>query len=377
MSGFSLFTCMNHRGLYFCVFVVLFIFAFSPLSSPQNQGISIHGDFFSTVFTYGFNQDYVHSGSFLLGGQYNYPISHMVELNGGFDFLGLELYGRISSGNSVAEIFIPFIFGGAALNFDQWKIFGKVGVALEKSVNNIGSGKGWVSSIMNFDMGSLQLGIKFPIYDALSLSTSAGYYFGDRIKIDTRFLMFSTINLGLSYNLFRPEIVSPIVENGMNEYKEKYNAAQSENKELYKQIVGLHDRIKELESGAVAKVNTVSIPVAVYIPVKSISVDSINNVYNLHIRESLNLKDFVDKKGLKEEGKLILGEYNNIATSFKGLQAGIYLVCTIPDMKAFKKNESAFPRIKFRSDPAVKNKLVIDIDIKATETNNKIKLVVK
>ena len=163
----------------------------------------------------------------------------------------------------------------------------------------------------------------------------------------------------------------------MNEYKEKYDAAQSENKELYKQIVDLHDRIKELGSSAVDKVDTVPLPVNVYIPVKSISVDSINNVYNLHIRESLNLNDFVDRRGLKEEGKLILGEYNNIAASFKGFQSGIYLICTIPDIKAFKKGESAFPRIKFRSDPSVKNKLVIDIDVKTTETNNKIKLKVK
>jgi hypothetical protein len=226
-------------------------------------------------------------------------------------------------------------------------------------------------------MCSLQFGIKYPIYNALSLSTSVGYYLGDKIKFESNHLIFSTINLGLSYNLFHPAVVAPVVEKGVEEYKEKYYASQSENKELFKQIIDLHDRIKELESGAVVKVDTVSIPVPVYIPVKSISVDSINNVYNLHIKESLNLKDFVNKKGLKEEGKLILGEYNNIATSFKGLQAGIYLVCTIPDMKVFKKNESAFPRIKFRSDPAVKNKLMIDIDIKATETNNKIKLVVK
>jgi hypothetical protein len=80
---------------------------------------------------------------------------------------------------------------------------------------------------------------------------------------------------------------------------------------------------------------------------------------------------------MKEEGKLILGEYNNIATSFKGLQNGIYLVCTTADIKAFKKNESDFPRIQFRSDPTVKNKLVIDIDVKATEANNKIKLKIK
>src|ERR1035437_4967708 len=102
MSGFSLFTCINRRGFYFCVFVVLFIFAFSPLSSPQNKGISLHGDFCSAVFTNGFNQNYIHPGNFLLGGQYNYPISHMVELNGGFDFLWVELYGRINSVNKQA-----------------------------------------------------------------------------------------------------------------------------------------------------------------------------------------------------------------------------------------------------------------------------------
>jgi hypothetical protein len=132
-----------------------------------------------------------------------------------------------------------------------------------------------------------------------------------------------------------------------------------------------------MESSTVVKVDSVPIPIAIDIPVKTISVDSINNVYNLHLRESLNLKDFVNKRGMSEEGKLILGEYNNIATSFKGLQAGIYLICTITDTKAFKKNESSFPRIQFRSDPAVKNKLVLDIDVKATEANNNIKLKIK
>ena len=377
MSGHLQFTFMNRLSFSVCAFIVLFIFAFSPLSFPQNKGISLHGDFLSVAFTYGFNQNYDHPGNFLLGGQYNYPISHMVELNGGFDFLWVELYGRINSVNKQAEVFIPFIFGGAALNFDQWRIFGKVGVSLGESVNNIGSGMGWVSSIMNFYMCSLQFGIKYPIYNALSLSTSIGYYLGDKIKFESNHLIFSTINLGLSYNLFRPVVVTPVVEKGVEEYKEKYYASQSENKELFKQIIDLHDRIKALESPTVVKVDTVSIPITADIPVKWISVDSINTVYNLHIREYLNLKDFVNKKELREEGKLILGEYNDIASSFKGLPAGIYLVCTIADIKAFKKSESAFPRIKFLSDPAVKNKLVIDIDIKATETNNKIKLEVK
>lgn len=377
MSEQSMFVFMNPRRFFLCAFFLLFIFAFSPISSPQNKGISLHGDFFSTVFTYGFNQNYNHPGNFLLGGQYNYPLSTVVELNGGVDFLWIELYGRINSVNKQAEVFIPFVFGGAALNFDRWRIFGKIGLSIDESINDIGSGKGWTSSILNFYMGSLQFGITYPLYDALSLSTSAGYYFGDRIKFESKHLIFSTFNLGLSYNLFRPEVVAPEVEKGLDEYKERFNTVQSENKELYKQIIDLHDRIKTLESSAVVKVNPVRIPVVVDIPVKSISIDSINNMYNLHLKESLDLKDFVNKKGMKEEGKLILGEYNNIATSFKGLQNGIYLVCTIADIKAFKKNESDFPRIQFRSDPTVKNKLVIDIDVKATEANNKIKLKIK
>jgi hypothetical protein len=301
----------------------------------------------------------------------------VVELNGGFDFLWIELYGSINNVNKQAEVFIPFIFGGAALNFDRWRIFGKIGLSLDESVNDIGSSKGWTSSILNFYMGSFQLGITYPIYHALSLSTSASYYFGDRIKFESNHLIFSTINLGLNYNLFSSEVVPLVVEKGLDKYKEKYLAVQSENKELYKQIVNLHDRIKKMESSAVVNVDSVPIPVSIDIPVKTISVDSINNVYNLHLRESLNLKDFVNKKGMSEEGKIILGEYNNIAKSFKGLQAGIYLICKIADTKAFKKNVSDFPRIQFRSDPAVKNKLVIDIDVKATEANNNIKLKIK
>jgi hypothetical protein len=290
----------------------------------------------------------------------------LVELNGGFDLLWVELYGRINSENKQAEVFLPFIFGGATVNFNRWRIFGKLGLSLDKSINDMGSGKGWKSSILNFYMGSLQFGIAYPLNDALSLSASAGYYFGDRIKFESNNLIFSTINLGLSYNLFNSEVVAPEVEKGVDEFKEKYYAAQSENKELHKQIVNLRDKIKVLESNAVVKVDSVPLTVVVDIPEKSISIDSINNAYNLHLREYLSLKDFVNKKGLKEEGRLILAEYNNIATSFKGLNAGIYLICTIADAKVFKKNGSDFPRIQFRSDSTAKNKLVIDIDVKAT-----------
>ena len=382
MHGHSQFTFMKYRCFSFSILLLLFTFSLSPLSSAQNSGISLHGDFFSTVFTYGYSHNFNNPGNFQLGGQYNYPLSPMFEINGGFDFLWVELNGKIDNANKQAEVFMPFVFGGIALNFDDWRIFGKLGVSLGETTDILGSGKGWNSSILDFHMGSLQLGIKFPIYNALSLSTSGGYYFGDRIVVETKKVIFTTINVGLSYNLFRSEVVTPVVEQGVDIYKEKYLAAQSENKELFKQIINLHDRVRVLESARdtipaveiAANIDKGTVPV---VPVKSISIDSINNVYNLHIRQPLNLKDFVTKKGLKEEGKLILEEYNSIASTFKGLPAGLYLVCRVRDLKAFKKNESEFPRIKFRSDLRVNNKLVIDIDTKTTETNNIIKLEIK
>jgi hypothetical protein len=375
MPGHSLFTFTPHRN--FPALILLITFTFCPFNSPQNKGISIHGDFCSAVFTYGFSQSYDHPGNFSLGVQYNYPLSQRVELNGGFDFLWAELYGRINNVNKQAEVFIPFVFGGVALNYDQWKIFGKVGVSLGESSNNIGSGKGWVSSILNFYMGALQFGIQYPIHDALSVSTSAGYYFGDRIKVDSKRIIFSTINLGLNYNLFQPNVIAPVVEKGIADYKEKYYASRSENEELFKQIINLHDRIKTLQNSTGVNKDTVSNPVPLDIPVRWISVDSINNVYNLHLKESLSLKDFINNKELGEEGKLILGEYNNIASSVKGFQAGIYLICTSSDINVFKKHESEFPRIKFRSNPKAKNKLFFDIDVKTTETNNNLKLRIK
>jgi hypothetical protein len=289
------------------------------------------------------------------------------------------LYGKINGVNRQAEVFMPFVFGGAALNFDQWRIFGKIGVSLDESINILGSRQGWASSILSDYMGYCQFGIKCPLDNALSVSTSVGYYFGDKIKIDNTPLTFATVNLGFSYNLFSPEVVPQVVEKGLDEYKDKYFVIQSENAILNRKVLDLRDSIKslQLKTPAVVNVEHVPVTVPVVIPTRSISVDSINHVYNLHLREALNLKDFVNKRGLKEEGELILEEYNSIAASLKGFKSGIYLICTVSDIKAFKKNESEFSRIKFQSNPSAKNKLIMDIDVNATEINNKIKLIIK
>jgi hypothetical protein len=362
----------THRNLRNSAFLFIFLLSFSPFSSGQNEGVSIHGDFFSGAFVYGFDQNYDHPGNFLLGVQYNYPATSLLEFNGGLDFLWVELYGSIKGQNKQTEVFIPFIFGGAALNFDQWKIFGKIGYSLSGSVNVIGSRQGWVSSILNFNMGSFQLGLLFPVTDVLSISTSGGYYFGHKIQVETSNVTFSTFNIGLNYNLFSSKAPQPVLVQGVDEYKEKYLASQSENKALFNEIVELHAKINALSTSS-AKVDTNTL-VPNVTTVETISVDSLNNYYNLHIGEPLNLKDFVNKRGLKEEGRLILEEYNSLAITYKRLPEGIYFICTVPDNAVFLKNEADFPRIKFRSDRAVRNKLIIDIDIKTTELNNKVKL---
>jgi hypothetical protein len=359
------------------IFIPVFFFILSPRNLGQDEGVSFHGDLYSIVFSRGFDKNYYHPGNFLLGAQYNFPASSLLEFNGGFDLLWVEPYGISSNSLVDAQVFIPFIFGGMALNFDELRIFGEIGYSLSSSANILGSDKGWVSSILDFNMESFQFGIKCPLYNALSLSISSRFYFGDKIKISNNLVSFSSVNLGLSYNLFSSEPTKPEILSETDEFKDKYYASEAENRSLYNQILTLHDSIKALNLSAVRVDTVVKYPDISYVPVKTLSVDSLNSAYNLHIGEPIDVKDFVNSKGLKEDGRLILGEYNRIASSYKGLPAGIYLICTVPELKPFTKNESEFPLIKFRSDPADKNKLIISIDINSTELYNKIKLKIK
>jgi hypothetical protein len=111
--------------------------------------------------------------------------------------------------------------------------------------------------------------------------------------------------------------------------------------------------------------------------VRTISVDSINSVYKLHIGEELSIKDFVDKNGVSEDGKLILGEYNTIASSFKGFPSGIWFICIVPDTDAFSADKVEFQRIEFKNNSGIQKVLIIYIDVSKTETNNSIKLEIK
>jgi hypothetical protein len=224
------------------------------------------------------------------------------------------------------------------------------------------------------------MGIKFNILKDLDITASGSYYIGNSVKIDDRVITFTTINIGLSYNLFSFKTETQDPNKSSSNYREMYNKLLTENEKLEKQNMHLikqedeiTERLKRSKTGMAVKVDSALSS----LQVRTISVDSINSVYKLHIGEELSIKDFVDKNGVSEDGKLILGEYNTIASSFKGFPSGIWFICIVPDTDAFSADKVEFQRIEFKNNSGIQKVLIIYIDVSKTETNNSIKLEIK
>jgi hypothetical protein len=364
--------------LYSYRLLIVIISIYSPNTYAQFEGLSIHTDFLSINIPSGFDNNYIHPGNFLAGLQYNLSISTDFEINAGVDFFYAEATGVINSEPRQVEVFIPSVFVGIVLDFDSWAIFGKIGYSPAGSINKHGK-KEWVSTLAGFDMYPIQIGAKYNIFKDLDLTASLGNYFGNSVKIDNNIISLTTLNLGLSYNLFDPHPETLNVVQSNDNYKYMYNKLLNEKEKLEKQNIQLIkqmniiDQLNKSGKGATLTVDSVlSIP-----QIKSISVDSINLVYNLHIGHPLNIKSFVNKYGMSDDGKLILGEYNSIATLFRGFPSGIWFICYVPDTSVFLSNKNDFPRIEFRNDPGIKKTLVINFDVEKTETNNLIKVEIK
>jgi hypothetical protein len=360
---------------YTCWILLTILFVYSPKEYAQFEGISIHVDLMSINFPNGFNNNYYHLGNFLGGLQYNFPINTDFEINSGVDFFYAEATGLINNESKQVETFISSVFVGVIFNFDTWGIFGKAGYSPAGSINQHG-GKEWVNTIPGFDIYPVQVGVKYNIFKDLDLTASLGTYFGNSIKIDDHIISLTTLNFGFSYNLFNSprEISNPDQSN--DNYRKMYNELLTVNEKLEKQNAYLNKHVNEIinrlrtGNGESAKVDSVLHKLKLI----SVSVDSINSVYNLHLGQLLSIKDFVLRNKVSEDGKLILEEYNSIASSFKGFPSGIWFVCTVPDTNAFRNNKDDFPRIEFRNDPENNKVLLINVDVSKTETNNGIKL---
>ncbi len=333
--------------IYSCVFLIASLFLFdAPLIYSQFEGVSIHGDILSFNIPNGFGTNYFHPGNFLVGLQYNFPINKEFELNTGFDFIYTEATGLLNNEIKEVEVFIPSAFGGFLFRFDNWGFFGKAGYAPAGSINQRGS-QGWVSTIPGFDIYPIQVGVKFNVTNDLDLTTTVGHYIGKSIKINNNQITLNTMNIGLSYNLFGSHAETPIVDNN---YKQMYNEVVTENDKLEKQNSSLVNQISEI-LGRLNKPGEVADSVVQEQRIKLISLDSINSVYNLHIGHPLNIATFVNRNRISEDGKLILGEYNSIASTFRDFPYGIWLFCYVPDTNVFLTSVEEFPRIEFKRAP--------------------------
>jgi hypothetical protein len=330
----------------------------------------------SINFLNGFNNNYYHLGNFLVGMQYNFPINTNFEINSGVDLFYAEAAGLIINNESrQVETIISSVFVGVIFNSDTWGIFGKAGYSPAGSINQHG-GKGWIYTMPGFDMYPVHVGVKYNIFKDLDLTASLGTYFGNSVKIDDHIISLTTLNFGFSYNLFNSprEISNPYQSN--DNYRKMYNELITVNEKLEKQNTYLNKHVNEIinclrsGNGESAKVDSLLHKLMLI----SVSVDSINLVYNLHIGQPLSIKDFVLRNKVSEDGKLILEEYNSIASSFKDFPSGIWFVCFVPDTNVFRNNKDDFPRIEFRNDPENNKVLLINIDVSKTETNNGIKL---
>jgi hypothetical protein len=361
-------------GIFTSWFLLTVFFVSSSKGYAQFEGVSIHSDFLSINIPAGLDKNYYHPGNFLAGLQYNYPTSTDFELNVGLDFLYAEATGLINSVSRQVEVFIPSIFAGFVINSDDWGFFGKAGYAPVGSINQHNH-KEWVSTIPGFDMYPVQFGVKYKVLKDVDINASMGYYIGNSVKIDDHIVSLTTVNLGISFNLFGSHF-----ETYTDNYKLMYNDLQLQNTNLEKQnqylIKQVDDIVKRLNKPG-KEVEATADSVLPRTPLVSISIDSINTIYNLHIGKPLSIKTFVNRNSVSNDGKLILGEYNSIAASLKGFPAGIWLVCSVPDTNAFLSYKDDFPRMYFKKDYGIKKNLVINIDINKTETSNGIKLEVK
>jgi len=190
-----------HSMFYSYWLLITVIIIYSPQYFAQFEGLSIHTEFLSFNIPSGFDKNYNRPGNFLGGLQYNFPINSDFEINTGLDFFYTEATGLLNNVPRQVEVFIPSVFGGFVYNFDNWGIFGKAGFSPAGSINQHGS-QGWVSFIPGFDMYPVQLGVKFNMYRDLDLTASVGNYIGKSVKIDNHIISLTTMNIGLSYNLF-------------------------------------------------------------------------------------------------------------------------------------------------------------------------------
>ena len=310
------------------ILTVLLLFLCSiSIFGQSNNGVSLHANIFSDFSSSEFDTPYSRPGNFLIGGQYNYFLNDKLSLNGGVNFLWMEISGEMKNSPQLqAEVFSPYLFLGVQYEINDFSIFTNIGSSIGGKQNQIGSSDGSVLNGKSIHLIPFTFGGKYKINNKLSIYLGYMSNFGEKIKIyDISQINFKGIDIGLSYNLFGK---NKVVNDSINK--------------LTKRIQGLSikkDSLKNLQSKIDSLENQKLKQDTVYI--YHMDIEQINKENYLRINENYELSDLIKYNKISDDGKIIIEAYNDFAKNYElaNDNKGLYLKCLVPGNLVTQFNE--------------------------------------
>lgn len=361
----------------------LFFLLLVPFCFAQNDEFSIHGNFLSIVSSSGFDEAKARAGNFMLGGEYSYYLSSGISLVGGADLLWQELNGRkkISNSTEMHSSIVEVLSGVLSLGFnfklaDDYMFFLKGGYASGYQ-NYSGTAKGFILSGDPFNGTLLLGGLKYNLTSNLTFNTSVIYNLSSNLftvypnQEPLKNLKFYSISFGLGYNFFAPAS-GPGLDRCIRENSQLREENLKLNKDLKTidkslinkegDLLAANQRIQDLETKLEEKNEQV---------VDTIDIQKLNKDHYIQLKDPYDISEFVKKSSFTEEGNRMLAVYESIAK-----EHGYAFTCKVPEAKTLK-NFGSFKQLTLQSDSSLSDRLIIDIDIPATEKKLNKKVIVK
>lgn len=344
---------------------MLLILLLVPFVLVQGQKkedhISVHANIFSVVFPTGFDEGKERPGNLLIGGQYNYFLNDDFSIIGGLNLTWLEMNGRNKNivtnkllWNTQFEVLALYFFLGANLDVGGTDIFLKIGASIFGKQNQLGTYKGWVLEGESYTLIPLEIGAKWNLNDNWGIISSIMGNFGDKISIDPAYypgsvkkdIDFLSFNVGISY-AFVPE---------HNEFQSKIDGLNhiitsikedkfKSDSDYQSQILNLNLKVEKMENDLEnCKENDTP----------QLTINEINEKYNLKLGQEQSLDDFFDNNELSEIGDAIISEYDQAAN-----ELNVKFVMEYPARfnEAMNRIENKYTNISFTADEGMKNVL--------------------
>lgn len=222
--------------------LTLFLLASSNEKSEGQKhldGLTFHGDFFNIVIPSGFTgKSKQRVGNFDLGADYQFFKYDKLDLFAGINFLWLEMNGSMKLPDESLtrqlqfELFAPSIYLGSNYSFhEKLGAFLDIGFSMGAKYNQLGTYKGWVLSGKSISIIPLNFGIKYSITPAIDINMAIATNLGDNITefgnptenfrqtYENADINFTTIDFGISYNLFQNTVSESVIHKKQDRIK--------------------------------------------------------------------------------------------------------------------------------------------------------------